>query len=293
MNQGLRLAFILILLSSCEKAIEFTPENPEARLVVEGIIENGEYPVVYLTRSLSFFNKIDPSQLTGTFVRNAVVKISDGEHTHTLKEKETQLGGASIYYYTIDSSDLATAFKGKLDTRYDLEIVTEGETYTSTTTIPPLAKTINQLYYEEYIDDEDSGKVALYGEFYDPPGAGNYTRYFTSTNEGEYFPGLTSIFDDQVVDGQTYELQIEQGVDRNNDIDFEEYSFFRRGDFIMVKFCNIDKAVYDFWRTMEYSYQSIGNPFSSPTKVLGNISNGALGYFGGYAVQYTSITIPD
>ncbi len=30
-----------------------------------------------------------------------------------------------------------------------------------------------------------------------------------------------------VVDGQTYELQIEHGVDRNSDIDFEEYSFFK------------------------------------------------------------------
>lgn len=294
MNPVLRLLCILVLFSSCEKAIEFSPENPEPKLVVEGIIENEEYPVVYLTRSLNFFHTIDPSQLSGTFVRNAIVKISNGEKTHTLKEKEIQQGeGIILYCYTIDSSDLATAFKGKLDTRYDLEIITEGNTYTSTTTIPPLAKTINRLYYEEYIDDKDSGKVALYGEFYDPPGRGNYTRYFTSTNNGAYFPGLTSIFDDQVVDGQTYELQIEQGVDRNEDIDFEEYSFFRRGDEISVKFCNIDKAVYDFWRTMEYSYQSIGNPFSSPTKVQGNISNGALGYFGGYAVQYTSITIPD
>ena len=43
---------------------------------------------------------------------------------------------------------------------------------------------------------------------------------------------------------------------------------------------------------MEYSYQSIGNPFSSPTKVLGNISNNALGYFGGYAAQYDTIIIP-
>jgi hypothetical protein len=42
---------------------------------------------------------------------------------------------------------------------------------------------------------------------------------------------------------------------------------------------------------MEYNYQSIGNPFSSPTKVLGNISNGALGYFGGYAAQYVYLII--
>ncbi|MGB8193468.1 MAG: DUF4249 family protein, partial [Chitinophagaceae bacterium] len=52
-----------------------------------------------------------------------------------------------------------------------------------------------------------------------------------------------------------------------------------------------DKATFDFWRTMEFSYASIGNPFSSPTKVLGNVK-GALGYFGGYAVQYKTIIIP-
>jgi hypothetical protein len=71
----------------------------------------------------------------------------------------------------------------------------------------------------------------------------------------------------------------------------EDYSFFRLGDTVTVKFTNIDKTTYDFWRTMEYSYSSIGNPFSSPTKVLGNIHGGALGYFGGYAVQYKSLVI--
>jgi len=43
---------------------------------------------------------------------------------------------------------------------------------------------------------------------------------------------------------------------------------------------------------MEYTYSSVGNPFSSPITVIGNISNGALGYFGGYATQYRSIIIP-
>jgi hypothetical protein len=43
---------------------------------------------------------------------------------------------------------------------------------------------------------------------------------------------------------------------------------------------------------MEFTYLSVGNPFSSPTRVLSNISNGALGYFGGYASQYKTIVIP-
>jgi hypothetical protein len=43
---------------------------------------------------------------------------------------------------------------------------------------------------------------------------------------------------------------------------------------------------------MEFSYASLGDPFSSPTKVLSNIKGDALGYFGGYASQYRTIIIP-
>ncbi len=65
-------------------------------------------------------------------------------------------------------------------------------------------------------------------------------------------------------------LQVERGVDRNEDLP-EDYSFFDKGDTVTLKLCNIDKATFDFWRTMEFSYSSIGNPFSSPTKVMSNI----------------------
>ena len=73
-------------------------------------------------------------------------------------------------------------------------------------------------------------------------------------------------------------VQVDQGINRNDPPKFEDYGFFNRGDTITVKYCNIDKPTYDFWRTLEYSYQSIGNPFSSPTSVLGNVK-GALAHF--------------
>ncbi|MEO6537303.1 MAG: DUF4249 domain-containing protein, partial [Ferruginibacter sp.] len=58
---------------------------------------------------------------------------------------------------------------------------------------------------------------------------------------------------------------------------------------VTLKFCNIQKPVYLFWSTWEFAYQSIGNPFAQPNKVLGNISNGALGSFSGYAAFYRTI----
>lgn len=56
--------------------------------------------------------------------------------------------------------------------------------------------------------------------------------------------------------------------------------------------CNIDKASFEFWKTWEFAWQSVGNPFSTPGKVTGNIDNQALGSFCGYAVQYKSLIIP-
>ncbi|MGZ3958035.1 MAG: DUF4249 family protein, partial [Flavisolibacter sp.] len=107
---------------------------------------------------------------------------------------------------------------------------------------------------------------------------------------GPFLPPLNSTFDDLFIDGTTYELQLSPGVDRN--LSHQEGADFNRGDTLTLKLSNIDKGTYDFWRTMEFSYNSVGNPFSTPTKVLGNISNGALGYFGGYASQYHTLIIP-
>ena len=134
-------------------------------------------------------------------------------------------------------------------------------------------------------------KVALLLRATDPICFGDYVRYFTKQNNDPFYPGLNSVYDDQVIDGSTYEVQVERGILRNG-VAGEAYSFFDKGDTVILKLSNIDKATYDFWRTMEFTYASVGNPFSSPTKVLSNISGGALGYFGGYASQYRRIIIP-
>lgn len=285
------LIFQLFLLS-CEKAISFTPKEGTESLVVEATIENGKPPVVILTRSLQYFGRISPELLMNSFVHRAEISISNGDKTHVLKEYMEDFGaGYRIYRYSNDTT-LSTAFLGELGKQYSLKILVDGREYTANTTIPLLTKTLDTLWWKKAPDNPDTTKVVLMTRTTDPPGYGNYIRYFTKTNTEPFFPGLNSVADDQVIDGKTYEIQIDRGVDRNSEIDFEEFPFFYRGDQVTVKLCNIDKATYNFFRTLEFSYSSIGNPFSSPTKVLGNISGGALGYFGGYAAQYISLEIP-
>lgn len=281
-------------LSSCEKAISFKPNAGEPTVVVEATIEDGQPPVVILSKSLDYFSEITPELLASSFINNAEIDVSNGTLTHRLKEYTINTpDGFKLHYYSIDSANLGTAFVGQLATSYTLRINTGGKEYTASTTIPALTKRIDSLWWQKSINNPDTTQVLLMGRASDPPGFGNYIRYFTSVNGEPFYPGLNSVFDDQVVDGKTYSVQVERGVNRNEEIDFDTYSYFNRGDTATVKFTNIDKATFDFWRTMEYAYSSIGNPFSSPTKVLSNIKGGGLGYFGGYATQYISLVIPE
>ncbi len=281
-----------LLFWSCEKDIDIKLLEEEPKLVVEATIENDAPPVVFLSKSLNYYSTISPQQLVSSFVRGADVFVSNGVRTHKLKEYTTPLGGGlNLFYYSIDSSNLSTAFVGELNKTYSLRIVSEGQEYTATTTIPGFTKRIDSVWWKPAPPQADSDEVVIMTRATDPPGFGDYIRYFTKRNRQPFYPPMNSAYDDLFVDGTTYELPVEPGVDRNVKTT-EEDRFFRRGDTVGLKLSNIDKATYDFWRTMEFSYQSVGNPFSTPVKVLGNISGNALGYFGGYASQYRTLIIP-
>jgi hypothetical protein len=286
------LCLFILFIAGCEKNISFKTTLEAPKLVVEATIENNQAPLVYLSNSTDYFSAINPQILANSFVHNADVYISNGTLTHKLKEYTIALApGYSVYYYSIDSSNLATAFAGQLNKHYSLRVITGGKEYDAVTDIPNTSRRIDSLYWQQAPAGNDSNKVMLMLKAYDPPGFGDYIRYFTKRNREQFLPGFNSVFDDQIIDGSEYTVQVERGVDRNVTTN-DDNPFFLKGDTVTLKLCNINKATFDFWRTMEFTYQTAGNPFSSPTKVLGNISGDALGYFGGYAAQYRTIIIP-
>ncbi|MEJ7681676.1 MAG: DUF4249 domain-containing protein [Segetibacter sp.] len=263
-------------------------------LVVDATIENDKHPVIILSTSLNYFSKINPDILVASIVSGAKVTISDGDAVNQLKEYKQPLGGGyNLIYYSSDTTGGETAIIGRQGKTYNLQVQYNNVQYSSVTTIPVVAKTVDSLWWKPAPHNSDTTKkVVVMGRLTDPAGYGNYIRYFTRVNSQPFLPGALSVYDDQLTDGTTYEYQMDQGIDRNNPPGQEDYGFFERGDTVTAKLANIDKATFDFWRTLEFSYQSIGNPFSNPTKVLGNVSNGALGAFCGYGVQYKTIIIP-
>jgi len=284
------LLIVSVLLFSCEKNIDFDLKYAEPVVVVDAQVENGQVPTVALSKSLSFFSKVSIDILSNSFIHNAVVTMSNGTLTHTLKEYAVPVGnGYSIYYYSIDSANLATAFVGEFNKQYILTIKVEGKEYTAKTTIPPLAKVFDSLWTKAPPPNVDTSKRILMVRAIDPPGLGNYVRYFTKKNSERFLPGFNSVFNDEVIDGTTYSGQVDPGIDRNLEPPTGDDRFFARGDTISFKLSNIDKTTYTFWNTWEFNQQSIGNPFSQPGKVIGNISNGALGAFCGYASQVGTV----
>ncbi|MEY4585762.1 MAG: hypothetical protein RIT05_180 [Bacteroidota bacterium] len=292
----MRYTVFLLLIShfflSCEREITFQLEQPSPKLVVEAFIENGEPPFVFLTSSLAYYATVSLPILNESLVKDAEVSIEFSGTRYPLRG-HTARGPASLlgYFYTVDSVAQQPALRGALRGSYKLTIRWKGETYTAATTIPDTTRTIDSIFWKWPPPGNPPGKVAVYVRAKDRPGLGDYIRYFTKQNNGPFLPGFNSVFDDQIIDGTTYEVQVERGVIRTGELE-EGYALFNRGDTVQLKLCTIDKATYDFWRTTEFNFASVGNPFSSPTRVLSNLSNGALGYFGGYAVQYRRLLIP-
>ena len=274
---------------SCEKDIDLKLDPSENRLVVDANIENGRPPVVFLSKSIDYFSKITPSLLSESFVHNAMVSVSDGaQMVKLIEDTIVNIGGNKICYYTTPKGSL---FLGKINTTYKLNIQLGNDLYTATTTIPEITRRVDSMWWEKlpFSDDPKACRVMITAK--DKPGLGDYIRYFTKVNSSPFLPGFTSVYDDDIIDGKTYTIPLEKGFDKNG-IFVDSLSYYKRGDTVTFKLCQIDKNTYEFWRTYEFSYQSIGNPFSSPVKIQSNVNNNALGCFSGYAAQYRTLIIP-
>lgn len=283
------------LLVSCERTVSFDLTPSAQKVVVEGTIESGLPPYVRFSKSIGFFSNVNLDTLANTFLHDADMTVSDGMQTIALKEYPIMLNGVTGYVYTVDTADpTALNFKGVSGTTYTLTINYEGKTYSATTTIPallPLDSVWAQAPPPEELPDGYPDAMWLYAQYTDPPVPGNKARYFTSRNGQPFLPPYFSVYDDDVINGTTVQMQLPAGMDKMDSFNADTYGYFYKGDTVVVKWCSIDDKVFNFWRTLEYSYGSSGNPFSAPVEISTNISNGALGVWQGYGVTYDTVVI--
>ncbi len=72
-------------------------------------------------------------------------------------------------------------------------------------------------------------------------------------------------------------------------LDVENNRYFSVGDTIVLKFCSIDQASYEFWNTIQSQIITSANPFASSNAMVKSNINGGIGIWAGYAVSYDTI----
>ncbi len=307
----------LAMFSACNKVIDLNLPPPEDGIVVEGFIENDVPPYVLLTRNTPFFGGISLNDIASYFVHDAVITVFNETDTIQLIElcvqdlpASVQAQAAAAFGFSFSDStqeipnvciytvpniinyylgDTTGVFVGKLNTGYNLRVEVEGEVLTAATYIP--GQLSISLSIRPHDDPNRDSLVSVLVTYSDPDTTGNFLRYFTKRNSQSFYPALSSsVFDDNLVNGQTVTLPVERGQPDQDDIDFDVYGYFWKGDTVQVKFSAIPKSHYDFWRTIENDGGS--GPISSPVKIKTNIQGG-LGIWGGYGSKVETIIIPE
>ncbi len=273
-----------LLLASCQKEVHISLASSPAQIVVQGAIETNMPPYVLLTSTISFFSKVDLNTLQNSFIHGANVQITCGAKTVTLKEYSLDTaGGNHFYVYSLDTGSINNIMIGQVDSTYKLSITYNGVTYTSVTKIPN-PKGLDSMWFAPPLFKNrktPDNALELFCNYTDPDTPGNYVRYFSRRNNEPFYP--SQLFSDEVVNGKPItDLALPAGYDHVTDANQDSLLYFYPGDTVYIKWCEIDKGVYDFWNTYNFANNAIGNPFATPINVKSNISNGALGVWAGY-----------
>jgi len=302
-NIGLGIILLLAMVA-CEEDITLEIPQGEESLVVEGYIEPGMPPIVMVTRTLPYFSESSIDILNSIFVSGADVRIYDGKDTIKLMEINLSTLPDSIAKLLLETFQLSGDLLGGLNITIYTSIQLFGEvgkTYTllvekdknklkARTTIPEPVK-IDSVWYEHHPNPTNDSLVIVYFAFHDPPNQDNYYRLYNAREKEPFYPNpFISVSDDKLVDGNLIKLNTFRGQASGMSFD-ETYGFFKKGDSVTVKLCQIDRVHYDFWKTFESSRMS-GGPFANPVYILSNVEGG-LGVWGGYGASFFGLRIPE
>ncbi len=289
-SKYLILSGLITLLFSCEKNVSVDIPTASEEVVVEGRIETDTFPIVVLSKTLPFFGEINRNEFLNQTIPGATVVVSDGTLTDTLIQILPDYG---VYF--------GTQIRGQAGKSYTLSVQVNGKTLRSVTTIPYPVK-LDSVWWKVNGNKDSLGFA--WAHLTDPDTIGNcyqwlaqrlnkytYGKEIGRQKDSVFVAGLGSAFEDKFFNGKSFDFSFARGEfsfsDKEDDTNDEQF-YFKRGDTVVVKYCSIDRASFEFWRTEDSQVQSNGNPFGSPAPISTNIKGG-LGIWAGYAPQYDTI----
>lgn len=273
-NTWMRFKYSLVILVSipaiflyygCQKVINVDLNDAAPRIVIEGMITDRPGPyVVTISKSGSYF-----AQPVLQVVSGAKVIISDDlGTTDSLKEIKPGMYNTS-------------GIRGRPGRIYTLKVISENIEYTGSSIMLShvnIDSLVLRKSDSQHLDiggnDQNEVHIELHCFFNDPTEK-NYYRIKTYINDSIQTDNYR-LYDDQYTNGYLTELRVAHAEARHN---------------YRIELLSLDEKTFLYYRTLEDLIFS--NPVfgSTPANPDGNLSNGALGYFGAAAISSRSITV--
>ena len=273
--------FVFVLFSSCQTEIDVKVPKYYDKLVVEGYIENGEYPVVSLYKSAPYFSTMSLEYLMNNVLvsdARVFVKSSNGQEHELTMNMFPDERMPLLFAYT------SNRLKGELNTSYTLRIEWNGKTYTSETKILDTFDLDSVYFVPRFGHTEIDTTANLRIKMTDNGQGGNYYQFKVKIHCDEFHDRLwiTTIpaaFDDSPFKGQTFNYEIIRGapetvfIKKMTDQERRRYmrGSYRVGDTVYMKYARLDEGCYRFWQSASSELTFGQNPFMSPTPIISNI----------------------
>lgn len=280
MKKSIYILFILFVsASACTEDFDVTLDSTYVRLVVQGSISDIRTAhQVSLTKSADYFSNTPAPRVTG-----ATVSIDDGENTFNLTEISAGL-------YETDT------IAGEVGKTYTLTINSEGETYTSSSKLKYCAPidSINFGFYDysEYFEEEveDTANIT-------EPYLYVLLNAMEPETSGDYY--LWNVYKNGVLESDTlFELNFSDDYFINGfyiyDVAVQWVREVAVGDTITLEMQAITEEYYNYIiQLLTETVWNMGPLGGPPANPVGNISNGAMGFFQAYSVVKITEIVPE
>lgn len=302
---------VLMVVAACTKEVHIDIPGYVQQLVIDGNIETGAPPFVVLSTTQDIYSPTDLNSLYSSFVSGATVTVSDGTTTVQLDEVCSDnlppgYEDLAASYFGIPADQLANyhlcayttfnpAIWGQVGKTYGLTVNYDGKEYTASTEIvQPVA--LDSVYWKS--EDSSPGFGYAWAILSDP--AAGFNAYYWASKRINHQPdgsmldpgythAFSPVFDDDFINGKTFEFAYENPNAYGDSIPDNERGYYAQGDSVVVKFSSIDRNVYEFLNKKFTQLQSNGNPFASPVYIPTNISGGAIGIWAGFSPVYDTL----
>ncbi|HQB27494.1 MAG TPA: hypothetical protein PLO29_00960 [Paludibacter sp.] len=279
-NPYILLIGMLILLVGCYPDIDYTSRGYTEKIIVEGIIESGKYPKIYLSLNVPLSESVDSTTIRDKVIRDAKVTVSDGNVKEILTSKwDVEHFPPYVYF--------GTEIKGQTGKTYHLKVEKGGYSVESQTTIP-LDFQIDSVYIEPTsIDSLRTLSVAIKVN----KDRKNAYRIYTKKSKDKRYIETPIVFNsDFSLDGlQKFTLS---PLPNKNDSSFTEGKYFAIGDVVDIKVMAIDSTTTQFFKDLTMFSVIAGNISINEIKPLSsNIAEPGFGIWYGCAVQTKKIII--